>query len=233
MQIKKDLACAYQILAKLKLADHTYTHLSSRPAGADYYYIHPFGLRFEEVTEDNLLKVSLDGQILEGNEYQYNETGYIIHGSIYKARADLNSAIHLHTVPTVAVSCMKAGLMPISQWALHFYGQVSYHDYNSLALDNQAHGSVLARDLADKKVMFLRNHGIITCGKTMPEAFFYCYHLELSCQTQVAALSTGAELIIPNAETCIQANHDLLNFEKDLGQRDWQAWIRFLREGAR
>lgn len=226
--VKKNLSTAYQILAKLNMADHTYTHLSSRPEGADYYYIHPFGLRFEEVTPDLLLKVSLDGEILEGKEYQYNETGYVIHGSIYKSRSDINSIIHLHTVPTVAVSCMKAGLMPISQWALHFYGQVAYHDYNSLALDTKSQGQDLVNDLGSKKIAFLRNHGILTSGNTIHEAFFYCYHLELACKTQVAALSTGAELIIPSEETCLKANYDLLNFEKDLGYRDWLAWERFV-----
>lgn len=228
MLVRRNLKHAYQILAKLGMADHTYTHLSARPKGADYYYINPFGLRFEEVTEDNLLKVSFDGKVLEGEEFQYNETGYVIHGSIYKSRPDLEAIFHLHTVSTVAVSCMREGLMPLSQWALHFYGQVKYHDYNSLALDNHSHGKDLVDDLADKKVIFLRNHGIITCGATIREALFYCYHLELACKTQVAALSSGAELLIPDKEVCKQANYDLLNFEKDLGFRDWQAWLRFI-----
>ena len=95
-EVKQNLAYAYQILAKLGMDDHTYTHLSARPEGADYYYIYPFGLRFEEVTPECLLKVSLDGNILEGKEYQYNKTGYIIHGSIYRARPDLNAVYHLH-----------------------------------------------------------------------------------------------------------------------------------------
>jgi ribulose-5-phosphate 4-epimerase/fuculose-1-phosphate aldolase len=228
MTIKKDLASAYQIIAKLGLDDHTYTHLSARPEGADFYYIFPFGLRFGEVTEDILLKVSLDGKVLEGSEYEYNKTGYVIHGSIYKQREDLNAVFHLHTVPNVAVSAMKQGLMPISQWALHFYGQVAYHNYNSLALDEKQQGGALARDLADKNIMFLRNHGTICCGKTICEAMFYCYHLELACQTQIAALSSGAELIIPDEKTCRKTNDDLLKFEKDLGRRDWEAWLRYI-----
>lgn len=229
MTIKQDLAAAYQIIAKLGLDDHTYTHLSARPAGADFYYIFPFGLRFSEVTEDILLKVSLDGEVLEGSEYEYNKTGYVIHGSIYKQRKDLNAVFHLHTVPNVAVSAMKQGLMPISQWALHFYGQVSYHNYNSLALDEQTQGNTLANDLADKNIMFLRNHGTICCGKTIHEAMFYSYHLELACQTQIAALSSGAELIIPDEQTCRKTNDDLLKFEKDLGRRDWEAWLRYIK----
>lgn len=228
-EVKQNLAYAYRILGKLGLGDHTYTHLSARIAGADYYYIYPFGLRFEEVTKDCLLKVSLDGEILEGKEHQYNKTGYIIHGSIYRARPDLNAVYHLHTVPTVAVSAMEEGLLPISQWALHFYGQLAYHEYNSLALDNNVHGNDLVSDLGDKKIMFLRNHGYIVCGATPWEAMFYCHHLEHACRTQIAALSSGQKLVIPSPEICEQTNRDLLSFEKDLGWRDWLAWIRYIQ----
>ena len=230
MQIKKNLSYAYRILGKLGMDDHTYTHLSARPEGADYFYIYPFGCRFDEVTEDILLKVSLDGEILEGDEYQYNKTGYIIHGSIYRARPDLNAVFHLHTVPTVAVSAMKEGLMPISQWALHFYDQIAYHDYNSLALDNDEHGNMLINDLADKKVMLLRNHGYIASGATIHEAMFYCHHMEYACKTQIAALSAGVELVKPSHDICKKANSDILGFEQDLGIRDWQAWVRWVEK---
>ena len=227
-KIKADLANAYKIIAKLGMDDHTYTHLSARPKGANYYYIYPFGLRFDEVTPSCLLKVSLTGNILEGKEKQYNKTGYVIHGSIYRNRPELNSIFHLHTVATVAVSAMKSGLLPISQWALHFYENVTYHDYNALALDDTRQGDPLARDLADKKVMFLRNHGFISCGTTVQEALFYCYHLELACKTQIAALSCNAELIIPSHDICKQTCKDVLSFEKNLGERDWEAWVRLL-----
>ena len=227
-KIKADLANAYKIIAKLGMDDHTYTHLSAKPKGANYYYIYPFGLRFDEVTPSCLLKVSLTGNVLEGREKQYNKTGYVIHGSIYRSRPELNSIFHLHTVATVAVSAMKNGLLPISQWALHFYENVTYHDYNALALDDTRQGDPLARDLADKKVMFLRNHGFISCGTTVQEALFYCYHLELACKTQIAALSCNAELIIPSHDICKQTCKDVLSFEKNLGERDWEAWVRLL-----
>ena len=227
-KIKADLANAYKIIAKLGMDDHTYTHLSARPKGANYYYIYPFGLRFDEVTPSCLLKVSLTGNILEGKEKQYNKTGYVIHGSIYRSRPELNSIFHLHTVATVAVSAMESGLLPISQWALHFYENVTYHDYHALALDDTRQGDPLARDLADKKVMFLRNHGFISCGATIQEALFYCYHLELACKTQIAALSCNAELIIPSHDICKQTCKDVLSFEKNLGERDWEAWVRLL-----
>lgn len=232
LSIKQNLAYAYRILAELGLDDHTYTHLSARRPGADYYFIYPFGLRFEEVTESNLLKVSLDGRILDGEEYQYNKTGYVIHGSIYRVRPDLNAVFHTHTVATVAVSVMQQGLIPVSQWALHFYDRVAYHNYDSLALDEGKQGGDIITDLSDKNVMILRNHGVITCGKTIHEAMFYCYHLEQACRVQCQALATGCELVIPDQEICAKANHDLLNFEQDLGMRDWQAWVRKINRNS-
>ncbi|MFK7974119.1 MAG: class II aldolase/adducin family protein [Rickettsiaceae bacterium] len=229
VQIKQNLARAYRILAQLQMDDLTYTHLSARPKNADYYYIYPLGYLFAEVTPECLLKVSLDGNILEGIEQKYNKTGYVIHSSIYKNRPDLTSIFHLHTVASVAVSAMKKGLLPISQWALHFYEGINYHEYNALSLDEVMQGGSLVRDLADKKIAFLRNHGFVTCGSTIHEALFYCYHLELACKTQIAALSTNAGLVVPNRATCLQANKDLLSFEQDLGLRDWQAWLRLLK----
>ncbi|MDC0864413.1 class II aldolase/adducin family protein [Rickettsiaceae bacterium] len=232
-QIKKDLADAYKILAKLGMDDHTYTHLSARPKDADFYYIFPFGYRFEEVTPECLLKVSLDGKVLEGHEYQYNKTGYVIHGSIYKARQELTSIFHLHTIATVAVSAMKDGLLPISQWALHFYDQISYHEYNSLVLDEDTQGQDLVKDMGDKKIMFLRNHGFIACGRTICEAMFYCYHLENACKTQIATLSCNQEVVTPDKEICKKANSDLLNFEKNLGMRDWKAWVKWIENNTK
>ncbi len=226
--IKDNLAVAYQILAFLGLDDHTYTHLSARPKGADFYYIYPFGLRFSEVTSENLLTVSLNGEVLSGSEAQYNKTGYVIHGSIYKARTDISAIFHLHTPAMVAVSAMQRGLLPISQWALHFYDRISYHEYNSLALDENKHGARLAADLGKNYTMFLRNHGAITCGRIIEEAMFYIYHLEQACKTQCLALATNEQLVIPKPEICRAAALDLLSFEANLGQRDWQAWRQLL-----
>lgn len=221
--VKENLALGYQIMAYLGYDDHTYTHLSARPQGADYFYILPFGLCFEELTADNLLKVDFAGNILDGSEFQYNRTGYIIHGSIYQQRSDLTAIFHNHTPYNVAVSAMREGLLPISQWALHFYNKISYHDYDSLALEYSAK---LHEDLGSNFAMFLRNHGTITAGRTIWEAMFYTYHLEKACETQVLTLSTNRELIIPSKEICEKAVADLLSFEKDLGLRDWKAWER-------
>ena len=226
-EIKQNLASAYKIIAYLGLDDHTYTHLSARTEDKNAFYIYPFGLRFAEVTADKLIKVSLDGQVLVGKEAHYNSTGFVIHGNIYKARPDIEAIFHLHTPAQIAVSSLKEGLLPISQWALHFYERVAYHEYGSLALEH-AQGEQLAKDLGRYMTMLLRNHGAITCGQTIHEALFYTYHLELACKTQCMALAMNRELTMPSHEICQQSVRDLLSFEKDLGLRDWQAWIRVI-----
>ena len=226
-EIKSDLAKAYKILSKLGLDDHTYTHLSSRSSDGKSFFIYPFGLLFGEVTPENLLRVTLDGEVLEGSEHSYNRTGYVIHGEIYQGRADINSIFHLHTISSIAVSAMKCGLLPVSQWALHFYNNISYHDYDSLALDNEQ-GSKMVQDLGDKYVMLMRNHGLLTSGRTIYEAMFYLHHLEQACKTQVALLASGQEIVTPSEEICKKTVKDLLGFEKNLGERDWQAWSRLI-----
>lgn len=227
---KQNLVHAYHILAHLGLDDHTYTHLSIRSEQGDAFYIYPFGLRFEEVEPDSLMKISLMGEILEGEEYQYNRTGYIIHGHIYQARPDIQAVFHLHTPEIAAVSAYGPGLLPLSQWALHFYEQMVYHTYDSLAL-HLDQGSQLTRDLGDKFSMLLRNHGSLTCGRTIQEALFYTYHLYQACKTQCLLLSMAKEansIVSIPPHVCEKAVKDLLSFEKNLGERDWNAWIRFL-----
>jgi ribulose-5-phosphate 4-epimerase/fuculose-1-phosphate aldolase len=223
------LVSAYHILAHLGLDDHTYAHLSIRIPGGSSFYIQPFGLRFEEVTRDVLMEVSFEGEVLHGKEYQYNRTGYMIHGSLYQHRPDLQVIFHIHTPEIVAVSACTQGLMPISQWALHFYDKVAYHAYNSLTLDD-SHGDQLLSDLGEKKIMLLRNHGSITAGQSVEEVMFYTYHLQQACKAQCLALAMNQDLIVPPQEVCAKSVQDLLTFEQNLGERDWQAWIRLLHQ---
>lgn len=226
---RADLTIAYQVLAYLGFDDLTYTHLSARdPNDHNAYYIYPFGLMFEEVKPELLMKVSLEGTVLEGTEHVYNKTGYILHGGIYQKRPDIQAIFHLHTPEILAVSALEEGLLPISQWALHFYNKMSYHEYGSLALEEDAHGSKMAEDLGSNYVMLLRNHGMVACGRTIQEAMFYTYHLQKACETQCLILSSGKPYITPPKQICEKAVHDLLSFEKNLGERDWQAWKRLI-----
>ena len=206
--------------------DLTYTHISHK-SDEDHFYISPFGLLYEEVNENNLVKLGLNGKISEDSDYKiFNPTGLLVHSAIYKARPDINAVIHLHTNSTIAISSMKSGLLPLSQHALHFYNLISYHDYDSMLLDEKTQAKKIAEDLAQNNVMFLRNHGFITCGKTIQEALFYAYHLERASIIQTMILQSNNDYILPSQEICQKACDDLLSFEKGLGRRDWEAWVR-------
>ncbi len=230
LDIRTHLAAAFQLIAHFGYDDLTFTHLSARCADGKSFFIQPFGQLFFEVTASSLLKVDFEGQILEGIEEHYNPTGYVLHTAIYQARPDINAVFHLHTEAGIAVSTLVEGLLPISQWALHFYDQVSYHTYDSLTLTHQQHEDPLVKSLGKNNVMFLRNHGTLLCGRTIHEAFIYQHHLERACRTQIQALSTGRKLIMPDEAICKKTVHDLLSFEKDIGQRDWQALLRLLEK---
>ncbi len=227
---KKELSDAYRILAHLGLDDYTYTHLSIRAKDPTHFHMYPFGYRFKEVTPECLLTISQNGKIQEGEELFLNRTGYVIHGALYQARPDIQAIFHIHTPSIVAVSCLKEGVLPLNQWALHFYERVAYHAYDSLALDIATQGQRLVQDLGDKSVMLMRHHGSITCGRTIQEALFYTYHLEKACQTQCLTLAMNREIEMPSPEICKRTVQDLLSFEKDLGARDWAAWVRVINK---
>ncbi|MBM3633458.1 MAG: hypothetical protein FJX03_07140 [Alphaproteobacteria bacterium] len=225
---KIDLMYAYRILGHLGLDDHTYAHLSIRAEDPAFFHIYPFGQLFNEVTAESLLTVSQAGVVRGGRESHMNQTGYVIHGSIYQARPDIQAIFHIHSPEIVAVSALKEGLMPINQWALHFYDHVNYHDYDSLALDMTTQGRKLALDLKDKFVLMLRHHGSITSGRTIKEALFYTYHLQKACQTQCLTLSMNRDVVILDSDIGKKTAKDLLSFEDDLGARDWEAWVRLI-----
>jgi ribulose-5-phosphate 4-epimerase/fuculose-1-phosphate aldolase len=224
---REKLAYAYRICAMLGLDDHTYTHLSARSDCGQGFYLQPFGYRFAEIVPEKLLTVSFAGDVLAGVERLYNLTAYQTHGPVYSARPDMGAVFHLHTPNIVAVSCMEEGLLPLSQWALHFYGRVAYHNYDSL-VTKVGQSYHIVDDMGDKPVLLMRNHGCLIVAKTVQEALFYAYHLEQACKTQCLAMATGAPLVMPDAAVAERAVTDLLTFEEDLGQRDWAAWVRAL-----
>lgn len=226
--VREKLARAYVIFAKLGMDDQTYTHLSARLPGKDSYVIYPLGMLFEEVTPDNLIEVDFEGNILSGHETIFNATGYVIHSSLYKARPDLNAIFHLHTHASCAVAAMTYGLLPISQFAYHFFERLSYYNYDALSLDADQQGHDLATSLGGNNHMLLRNHGALTSGSTIEEAFFYMMFLENACKVQVQALSAGLDnLIIPDATILRQAQIDMTNFEHgEIGVRDFEAHSR-------
>ncbi len=195
-QIRIDLAAAYRLIHRLGLDDSIYTHISVRlPDSHDRFLINPYGMRFEEVTASNLVTVDLDGRVIDDPlGLGINPAGFTIHSAVHAVRHDAICVLHTHTVAGVAVSCQKEGLLPLNQWSMQFTDRLAYHDYEGIALDLDERER-LVRDLGDKFVMVLRSHGMLTCGRSVAEAFKLMHNLERSCRAQLAIQASGAEIV--------------------------------------
>lgn len=228
------LAAAYRLVAHFGLDDSIFTHISSRApaAEADHgFLINPFGLRFDEVTASNLVTVDLDGTILRDTYGAgINQAGFTIHSAVHAARPEVGCVLHTHTVAGVAVSSMKEGILPLNQWSMQFHDRVAFHDYEGIALDLSERERLVA-DLGQRKVMILRNHGLLTCGGTVGEAFALMFNLERTCKAQVALMSSGAEL---NRVSDDLAEHTAKQYDhatRDRGNPqvpdpEWEAYLR-------
>lgn len=199
-QLRCDLAALYRLVAHFRMTDFIYTHISARVPGPEHHFlINKYGVLFHEMRASDLVKIDLEGRCVdERPESEVNRAGFVIHSAIHAARPDLACVIHTHTAAGIAVSAQKAGLLPLSQHAARFYGRLSYHGYEGIALDMDERERLVA-DLGDNSAMILRNHGLLVGGASIPEAFLEIYFLERACQAQIAAQSGGAELtLIPD-----------------------------------
>jgi ribulose-5-phosphate 4-epimerase/fuculose-1-phosphate aldolase len=194
-QARVDLAAAYRLVAHYGWDDLIFTHISARVPGPEHHFlINPYGMMFEEINASSLVKVDLNGAIVQETPYVINPAGFTIHSAVHAAREDALCVMHLHTDYGIAVSAQKEGLMPISQQSLFPLTSLGYHDYEGLAL-NDAEKPRLVNDLGTKNNMILRNHGLLTIGRTIAEAFLSMYILERACRIQILAQSGSADLI--------------------------------------
>ena len=194
-QIRIDLAAAYRAVAMYGWDDLVFTHISARVPGPEHHFlINPYGMLFEEITASSLVKIDLTGKKVSDSPYDINPAGFTIHSAVHEAREDALCVIHLHTIEGVAVSCQKEGLLPISQQSLYPMIGLAYHDYEGVAL-NPEEKVRLVRDLGANYSMILRNHGLLTCGPTVADAFLFMYILQKACEVQVKAQAGGGELI--------------------------------------
>ena len=191
-QVRCDLAAAYQLAAQFRWTDLIFTHFTARVPGSEHILINPYGLMFDEITASSLVTIDHDGNIIEDTTgLGINYAGFVIHGCVHQARPEINCVIHTHTRAGVAVSAQKCGLLPISQHALRTYGMLTYHDYEGIALELDER-TRLAGDLGKtSKAMVLRNHGLLSLGATVSEAFEVMYYLDTACQIQIDALAGG------------------------------------------
>lgn len=199
--LRVDLAACYRLVAMYGMSDLIFTHISAKlPASvsgdAPQFLINPYGLMFDEITASSLIRIDMAGNQITPSEFSVNRAGFVIHSTVHEARHDAACVLHTHSRAGVAVSAQKAGLLPISQQSTLMMGSLSYHDYEGLAVHDDERGRLVA-DMGESNYLILRNHGLLTVGKTVPDAFLAMYFLECACQIQISAQAGGEITHVP------------------------------------
>jgi len=227
-QVRVNLAAAYRLVAHYGWDDLIFTHISARVPGPEHHFLlNPYGMMFDEVTASSLVKVDQDGNIVMETPHLINPAGFTIHSAVHAARADAICVMHLHTDYGIAVSAQKDGLLPISQQSMFALSSLAYHDYEGLAL-NDTEKPRLVQDLGTKNYLMLRNHGLLTVGSSMAEAFLSMFILERACKIQILAQSGGTELL-PVPDPIIDLVAQQLSVVT-VGQGAQLAWPGLLRK---
>ena len=195
-ETRVELAALYRVFVHYGWTDYVYTHLTARIPGEEgTYLINPYGLMFHEICASNLIKVDFDGNLISG-DYPINHAGHLIHTAVLKARDEINFVLHSHTRAGTAVSAMKRGLLPLSQHSNLILGVLAYHAYG-VVTNEEEECALIARDLGDKLLMLMQNHGLLASGRTAREAFNLHYYLDMACKIQVDVLASGEEVVLP------------------------------------
>lgn len=204
-EARRHLAAAYRLCALQGWDDTVFTHLSvSVPGEVDRYLTSEYGLGFDEVCASNLVKVDSGGHVVGGSVHRINPTGFTIHGAVHRARPDAACVIHLHTEAGVALSMLEEGLLPLSQWSARLNGRIGYHDYGGLALGGDEQRK-LVQALAGHEALVLRNHGTLSLGRNVAEAYMLMYYLERAAKAQLMAMSAIGGCVRPLAPEVVQA----------------------------
>ena len=228
--LRVQLAAAYRVADHLGWSELIYTHISARIPGRDHHFlINPYGLRFDEVTASNLVKIDLDGNPVEPQRHKANKAGFVIHSAIHAARADAGCVWHMHTLAGMAVSAQHEGLLPVHMYSHNFWQRLSYHDFEGPAMRLDERERLVASLGVENQALILRNHGLLTIGETIPEAFIRFWRLNRSCEIQLAAQAT--KLRLPPPEVCeasYQMGEEFLTDQAGLGELEFDAIVRKL-----
>lgn len=190
-QLRVDLAACYRLIAAYGWSDLVFTHVSARVPGTDHHFlINPYGLMFDEITASSLIKIDLHCNKLSESAFPVNPAGFTIHGCIHEVREDAGCVLHTHTRAGIAVSAQKCGVLPLSQQSTFVLNSLAYHDYEGVAL-HEGEKPRLQADLGNANYLMLRNHGLLTVGRTIPDAFLHMYTFENTCRIQIDALAGG------------------------------------------
>ncbi len=230
-QARVDCACAYRLVKHYGMDDLVYNHISARISGTEEFLLNPFGLMYEEICASSLIKVNLKGDVLwqpdwpKGLNHTFNLAGFVIHGAIHEAKPELHCVIHTHSLSTMAVSSLKKGLLPMTQTAMRF-ARVAYHDYEGVAIDMDERKRMV-KNLGESDVMLLRNHGALSVGRTVAEAFNSMYRLERACVSQLLAQACNDEMLLPSAAVMEKTSHMYKRgVRRVVGLLEWPAMRR-------
>ncbi|MBE9639608.1 class II aldolase/adducin family protein [Salipiger mangrovisoli] len=233
-EARVSLAAAYRMVARLGLDDLIYNHISMRvPGTSDQFLINPYGLLFSEITASSLVKINTRGEVIEETEHTVNKAAFVIHAAVHKSSETAHCVLHTHSDASTAVSGQPDGLLPLSQFAMRFYNRQGFHDYEGVAIDEAEQQRIVAH-LGDNPVMLMRNHGILTVGRTAGEAFMLLYYFERAAKIQLqmqAACASGVPLVIPDHDVCEKAARQFWELKGDIlipGEREWPALMRDL-----
>ncbi len=222
-----NLAACYHLADHFQMTDIIWNHITSKTSkNKETFLINKFGLRYNEITASNLLEIDSEGNVISGNG-EINYTGYVIHGAVHKAKENIHCVMHTHTRAGLAISCLKEGLKPIFQDAAIFHNRVSYHDWQGMSTEVEECKDI-AKNLGNNKVMILRNHGLLTCGETIGEAFILMYYLDKACKNQLDTMSTGLDTIVPSDNIMEFAAGQYEDPRFRLGKHEWPALLRLL-----
>lgn len=226
-----DLAACYRLADMFGFSDIVWNHITAKIPGTERFLINRFGLRYDEVTASNLVVIDLDGNVIDpgsaSSEENVNVTGFVIHSAVHAARPDVHCVMHSHCEAGLAVSVLKEGLIPMVLDVMPFMGHVAYHDCEGLSTDI-AERERIAANLGAKMIMILRNHGLLTCGQTVGEAFMSMYYLERACKVQMQVLASGQDYELPAAEIYAAAADRYRDFP--YGKYEWPALLRLVEE---
>jgi ribulose-5-phosphate 4-epimerase/fuculose-1-phosphate aldolase len=227
-QARVDLAAAYRLFTVYRWDDLIFTHITARvPGGDEHFLINPYGMLFDEISASSLVKIDLEGRVMLENGYPVNPAGFVIHSAVHEARPDVQCVMHAHTPASIAVSSQKGGLLPLSQQSTFVLPSLCYHEYEGVAVDADEKQRLVA-DLGSNTFMLLRNHGMLTVGRSVAEAFLAMYVLESACRIQLMTQSAGSELVpVPDPVLAGAAER---SDKATLGMGGALAWPALLRK---
>ncbi len=229
-QQRIDLAACYRLVDLYGMSDGIGTHISARvPAaddGGDRFLINPYGQMFDEITASSLVRVDASGYALDG-DYPVNPAGFNLHSCIHLARADVMCVLHTHSEAGMAVAALRSGVLPLSQHGMQFYDRIGYHAYEGLVTHPDEQQRFVA-DLGDRQGLVLHNHGLLTVGSSVAEAFYRMWRLEKACRTQLQAMASGAELVLPDPDVARKTAEVYATSSAMISEFAWPGFVRRL-----